>query len=60
MSKRSLKVTMMVTMIGTMCQFGGCIGQLLPDILLNAATELLWDSDAVFDFFGDDGPGLIL
>lgn len=59
MSKKRFKVFAMVTMLGTVTQLG-CIGRVLPDILLNAATELLWDSDAVFDFFGDDGPGLIL
>jgi hypothetical protein len=60
MAKRSLKATMVVAMLGAVFQFGGCINGLLPDILLNAATELIWDSDAIFDFFGDDGPGLIL
>ncbi|MCA9252097.1 MAG: hypothetical protein R3E58_09435 [Phycisphaerae bacterium] len=59
MKKRSFKTFAMVTILGSVCQLG-CIGRILPDILLNAATELLWDSDAVFDFFGDDGPGLVL
>jgi hypothetical protein len=43
---------------GVVFQFGGC-GPILQDVAINAVTEFIWDSDVVFDFFGDDGPGLI-
>ena len=57
MRKRMMK-SVAVLLAGVVFQFGGCGGQLLRDLALIAATEFVWDNDAVFDFFGDDGPGL--
>ena len=42
---------------GVLFQFLSC-GPILKDLVLSAAWEFLWDADVVFDFFGDDGPGL--
>jgi hypothetical protein len=36
----------------------GC-GLIVQDLALSAARESIGDNDAVFDFFGDDGPGLL-
>lgn len=63
MTKKSLKAVVVTGTMGVLLQFGGCFGGLNGiwfDVLLNAATEFIWDSDAVLDFFGDDGPGLLL
>ena len=58
--KKTMKVAVAGMMFGTVMQFGGCLSSgIWSDILLNAATELVWDSDAVLDFFGDDSPGLL-
>lgn len=42
---------------GVLFQFLSC-GPILKDLVLSAAWEFIWDADVVFDFFGDDGPGL--
>jgi hypothetical protein len=55
---RRIKKRFAVLLAGVLCQFGGC-GFILQDLALSAAWEFIWDNDAVFDFFGDDGPGLI-
>ncbi|MHC5109118.1 MAG: hypothetical protein ACYTHJ_04475 [Planctomycetota bacterium] len=62
MKRRSIKKVVLAGVAsGWMFTFG-CIpwGEIFWDVALNAATELVWDSDVVFDFFGDDAPGLIL
>ena len=59
--KKTVKMVLATAMFGTVIQFGGCLSSgLVQDILLNAATELVWDSTAILDFFGDGPTGLIL
>ena len=53
----SMRKTLVVLLAGLMFQFGGC-GFAVRDLALSAAWEFIWDNDVVFDFFGDDGPGL--
>lgn len=61
MKKKTMRFALAAAMFGSVVQFGGCLSSgIWQDILLNAATELVWDSTAILDFFGDDGPGLFL
>ncbi len=66
MRGKSFKVATMSVLTGMVFQFGGCnIGRVfgegfVVDVLRSAIVEAIWDNDAVFDFFGDDGPGLLL
>lgn len=60
MRMRGWKLAVLGMGVGTLFQFGGCTGQILQDVLINAVTEFIWDNDTVFDFFGDDAPGQIV
>jgi hypothetical protein len=60
MKNNTLKIGVAAVLFGSVLQFGCLTRGIWQQILLNAATEFVWDTDAVLDFFGDDGPGLIL
>lgn len=53
-----IKKTCATLLAGVVFQFGGC-GAIVQDMVLSAAWEFIWDNDVIFDFFGDDGPGLV-
>lgn len=60
MNKRTLKGAAIVVVLGTVFQFGGCLGgkwwrQSLWDAVGYAGTELVLDNDMLFDIFEDDG-----
>lgn len=57
MGKKTVKAAAAIALLGTVLQFGGCIGQIwttfwrgLPGYLL---TEFVTDNDGVFDLFAD-------
>jgi len=57
MGKKTVKAAAAIALLGTVLQFGGCVGQIwnafwqgLPGYLL---TEFVTDNDAVFDLFAD-------
>lgn len=52
MSKK-FKACALVLVAGTMLQFGGCIGKLLPSVITAAALEFVWDNDGILDLFED-------
>ncbi|HUU82817.1 MAG TPA: hypothetical protein VM243_04860 [Phycisphaerae bacterium] len=54
----TIRKSLIVLLAGVVFQFGGC-GYVIRDLALSAAWEFVWDNDVVFDFFGDDGPGLL-
>ena len=56
--KRITRKTWVVLLTGVVFQLGGCV-PIVQDLVLSAAWEFLWDNDVLFDFFGDDGPGLL-
>jgi len=65
MKRRSLRMAVMATLLGSLSQFG-CInlGNVFgdgfwTDLGRSAIFEFIWDNDTTLDFFGDDGPGLI-
>jgi len=55
---RFFKKSLLVLLVGVMCQFGGC-GFVLRDLVLDSAWDFVLDDDILFDIFGDDGPGLV-
>ncbi|HSS65453.1 MAG TPA: hypothetical protein VLS27_13540 [Gammaproteobacteria bacterium] len=55
---KRFKKMLAVAVAGAMFQLGGC-GPIVQDLVLSATWEFIWDNDSTFDFFGDDGPGLI-
>lgn len=64
MKRKGMKLVVVTTLLGSIAQFGGCIGGLfgdgfLTDLTRSAIFEFIWDNDSTLDFFGDDGPGLI-
>ena len=57
MGKKTMKAAAVVALLGTVLQFGGCIGAIastfvrgLPGYLV---TEFVLDNDGVFDLFAD-------
>ena len=57
MGKKTMKAAAVVALLGTVLQFGGCIGQIfntfwqgLPGYVV---TEFVLDNDGVFDLFAD-------
>jgi hypothetical protein len=57
MGKKTVKATAAIALLGTVLQFGGCIGQVfqqaLAGIPVYLVSEFLLDNDGVFDLFAD-------
>ena len=65
MRSKSLRGAVISAIVGSMFLATGCLGgkwfdRIVTDALLSGAYELIWDNDAILDFFGDDSPGLIM
>lgn len=55
---RTIRKGWVTRVAGVVFQFRGC-APIVQDLALSAAWEFVGDNDTVFDFFGDDGPGLV-
>ncbi len=57
MGKKTMKVAAMAVILGTVLQFGGCVGRIFQNVLSTSVTygilEFVTDNDGVFDLFAD-------
>jgi len=57
MGKKTMKAAATIALLGTVLQFGGCIGRWFNMVWANlpgtVIMEFLTDNDAVFDLFED-------
>lgn len=53
MRKKTMKVAALLACAGTVFQFGGCLGNILPSALTYGVLEFALDNDGIFDLFED-------